>query len=132
MGNLIYKMKSIYNKPLFLVAALAFLNTVNAGTTLCNLKFFEYDQDNWADMASGWLLGLQENPKYNRTTCTKCSEFGNTIGLLNYGFNYVESKREVWINQDEITTIGILEIADTLLQIYTMFLTLLKPIDALL
>ena len=44
----------------------------------------------------------------------------------------MEEKRETWINQDEITTVGILEIADTLAAIYVMFLTLLMPIDNLL
>ena len=61
------------------------------------------------------MLGLFKDPLYNATSCAECWEFGNTIGLLNYGINYVESKRETWIDQDAITTVGILEIADTLL-----------------
>ena len=40
------------------------------------------------------MLGLFKDPNYNSTSCTECWEFGNQIGLLNYGVNYVESKRE--------------------------------------
>ena len=91
-------MKRIYNKTSLLVALIAFLSTVNAGETLCNIKFFETNEENWKNLASGWMLGLFKDPPYNSTTCNECWDFGNQIGLINYGVNYVESKRDEWIN----------------------------------
>ena len=85
--------------------------------------------ENWKNISAGWLLGLFEDPNYNSTNCTECWNFGENMGLLNFGVVYVEGQRDQWIDQSEVTNLDVFEISSKLLDIYVMFLTVLLPID---
>ena len=48
------------------------------------------------------------------------------------GVNYLESVRDKWINENAVTSLDILKISGVLLEIYLIFLSVLKPIDDLM
>ena len=54
-------MRGLYNKPILALVMLSLLSFADANT-LCKLKFFETNTENWADLSSGWMLGLFNDP----------------------------------------------------------------------
>ena len=65
------------------------LDLVNADSQ-CKIKFFKEDQENWRNISSGFLLGLYNDPKYNKTNCTTCWNFGDNVDKINHGLVYIE------------------------------------------
>ena len=72
------------------------------------------------------------NNSLSREDCYECRWFGEDMAGVNKGLVHIENMREKWIDEDKITNANILEVLTLLLEIYEIFLVLLKPMDNIL
>lgn len=99
---------------------------------VCQIQLFTRDTQNWSNFFAGTLLGLHNSNTTDRSNCLECDQFGTQLGRINLGLVSIEETRQEWIDQTSITTSDIFKIAQTLVNIYVIFMYLFIPVDAVL
>ena len=107
----------------------AHLCTVNA-VSGCDIKFFEFDSENWGNASAGFLMGMQTED-INPAQCTDCWRFAHNMQMVNYGINYVILKKDKWIDQNKVSQLDVTQTLAALLDIYTIFMSFMIPIDSI-
>lgn len=80
---------------------------------------------------SGYILGVHSD-NVTDATCSDCEEFGNDAALVNIGFVTIENNKDKWLDKSKITSLNVLQILGTLMQVYLIFVISLVPIDSVL
>ena len=94
----------------------------------CPLKIYQADPVNWSKFAEGYLLGLHKET-IDRQKCLECMLFGDNMKDINRGIVHIEEFRDKWINKDNVAKADVYHVTKILLDIYNIFMVLLRPMD---
>ena len=127
-------------ESLILLTLLLIISETQAiiGTTIpglrCPLKFFEVDPEHWEPISEGYLLGMhnQTEKKMSRGDCYECRWYGEDMAAVNAGLVHVENMRYKWIDSGRINGANLFDLVNILMEIWQIFLVLLKPMDNIL
>ena len=114
-----------------MVILVLYVQNVNA-ILRCSIQFFDDDKKDWEDIASGYLLALEDTNTTTRSTSAECKTFGEKVALVNNGLVTVMKSKDKWIDKSKVTTQSVLKILTSLLDIYVIFLSFFSPLDWIL
>ena len=94
----------------------------------CPILFYEVDPINWSALWEGYLLGLHQITM-ERSKCLECKLFGDNMAGINRGIVYIDRFRNKWIDKDRVAKADVYHVTGILLEIYKIFMILLRPMD---
>ena len=94
----------------------------------CPIKFYEVDPYNWSALWEGYLLGLHKDTM-ERSKCLECKLFGDNMAGINRGIVYIDQFRNRWLNKERVAKADVYHISGILLDIYRIFMVLMRPMD---
>ena len=113
---------------IFIVCFLLEMTLAQRSILRCPIKFYSVDPYNWSNLWEGYLLGLHKDTM-ERKKCLECKLFGENMAGINRGIVYIDKFRNRWMDKERVTKADVYHVTGILLEIYKIFMILLRPMD---
>jgi hypothetical protein len=94
----------------------------------CDLKIFEYDEQNWRNLSYGLIQGLYRQPPMGKN-CVACTNFSADMVSINRGYVALELAGDLWKNFNTMLNQSPFKIFTSLVSITILFYDLFMHVD---